>query len=115
MKKSLFRLLAVFSLISVFGTGCARIYFHNGSDSEDRAGGEETSTWKHSLVDLVELGSPVNISEACGSSTAWSEVYTRKSFLNGIVTGLTFYIYTPWQADVTCAPTAHKKSEDSDS
>lgn len=60
--------------------------------------------WTHFFVfGLVPPpNGPVNVAQRCPGGNV-SQVVTQQSFVNGLVSSLTFSLYTPQQVTVTCA------------
>lgn len=58
--------------------------------------------WAPSFVYGLVPPSTVETQEKCGAKGV-SKVETRISFLNGLVSGLTFSLFTPMSIKVTCA------------
>jgi hypothetical protein len=58
--------------------------------------------WTHSFVIGLVPPAPVDVSKECGAAGV-SRVVTQRSFLNGLVAGLTGNLYTPLQITATCA------------
>ena len=48
--------------------------------------------------------SELDASKICGGANKIAKVETKKSFLNGLLGGFTFGLYTPRQATVYCRP-----------
>jgi hypothetical protein len=58
--------------------------------------------WSNSFVYGLVPPAPVNVSANCPGGNV-TKVVTQHSFLNGLVAGLTWGIYTPIQIDAWCA------------
>ncbi|MEX2180502.1 MAG: Bor family protein [Gemmatimonadaceae bacterium] len=58
-------------------------------------------SWAHSFVYGLVAPATVNTTSQCPRGVA--KVETRHSFLNGLVAGLTWGLYTPISIKVTCA------------
>ena len=57
--------------------------------------------WAHSFIFGLVPPKEVSVAEQCQNGVA--KVETQISFLNGLVSAITFNIYTPMQITVTCA------------
>jgi hypothetical protein len=58
--------------------------------------------WHHGAVwGLVDISSPHNLNEICPGGTA--TIYTKTSFLNGLVQAITFSLYNPQEVTITCS------------
>jgi len=57
--------------------------------------------WAHGFIFGLVPPSVTNVAQQCPSGV--SKVETKHSFLNGLVGGLTWSLYTPMQITVTCA------------
>ena len=65
---------------------------------------EYDGKWHHGgVLGLVEFSDPVALDRACPGGVA--EIEQRTSFLNGLVAGLTWRLYTPQSVTVECAST----------
>ena len=63
-------------------------------------GNNETTNWNHYVIlGLAPVG--VSNSKQMADGAENYTVYTRQSFVNGLVSGLTFGIYTPTTTTVT--------------
>ncbi len=63
-------------------------------------GNNETTNWNHYVIlGLAPVG--VSNSKEMADGAENYTVYTRQSFVNGLVSGLTFGIYTPTTTTVT--------------
>lgn len=61
--------------------------------------------WHSGLIyGMAELSGPYDLSQACPQG--WSEIRTRTSFVNGLVEGITYDIYSPQTVTIRCAATA---------
>jgi hypothetical protein len=95
--------IKILSAILLLGaaSGCSTIYFHNGGQTGYAT---EESEWHHDGVfGLVEFSDPVNMSARCEDSKhGWDTVKTERTFLNGLVSGLTWSLYDPWEVSMSC-------------
>lgn len=57
--------------------------------------------WQHSFI--LGLVPPAEINAASTCTQGVAKVETERSFLNGLVGAITYNIYTPIHATVTCA------------
>jgi Bor protein len=95
MRRTLLPLVAASALVF---SGCYRAVIETG-----KAPAPETisTKWAHGF--LFGLVAP-KVTETQGKCpNGVSRVQTQHSFLNGLVAGITYGLYTPMQIDVTCA------------
>ncbi|MEX2153538.1 MAG: Bor family protein [Gemmatimonadaceae bacterium] len=57
--------------------------------------------WQHSFIYGLVPPAEVNVKDRCPNGA--QKVETEQSFLNGLVQGITWGIYTPIHVKVTCA------------
>ena len=93
------RILRVAGVVAAFAlTGCYHAVIQTGRpESSDVI----TNKWANSFVYGLVPPPVVETASRCPNGVA--KVETQHSFLNGLVAGLTFGLYTPMQIDVTCA------------
>ncbi len=60
--------------------------------------------WNNGFIYGLVPPSPVSVAQQCAGG-AVTKVVTQRSFLNGLVGGITYGIYTPLQIDVSCGGT----------
>ena len=66
---------------------------------------EYDGKWHHGFVaGIVEVGGNYNLDDICPNG--WAEIQTETSFLNVVVTGATFGIYTPQSVTIKCSANA---------
>ncbi len=83
-------------------TGCHKIYYHNGGPLVANKNAATVNEWHHDGVfGLVEFSEPVDLKRYC-SNKGWSTIETENSFLSGLVSVMTWSIYTPREANVVC-------------
>jgi len=96
MKKKFFKLLGLTLLCSCLFTSC---YVYTVVVGSGAKGNTEVTKWNNYVIyGLV----PVGVSDAkamAGGATDYT-VTTRQSFVNGLLSGLTFGIYTPMTTTV---------------
>jgi hypothetical protein len=91
MKKKIFKLIGGVLLCSTLLTSC---YTYTSVVGEGAKGNQEVTKWNHYvLFGLAPVG--VSDSKALAAGASDYTVTTRHSFVNGLVAGLTFGIYTP--------------------
>ncbi|TQD38641.1 Bor family protein [Haloflavibacter putidus] len=96
IKKSMKTLAIVFAS-SMLLTSC---YSYTTVVGEGAQGSNETTQWNHYVVYGL---APVGVSdskEMAGGAENYT-VHTRHSFVNGLIAGITFGIYTPTVTTVT--------------
>lgn len=83
-------------------TGCWRMTIRNGQPT-GQTPIEFDPKWHSGLVfGLAELSGPYDLSKVCAQQ-GWSELDVETSFLAGLVTGLTYNIYSPQSVTIRCA------------
>jgi hypothetical protein len=83
-------------------TGCHKIYYHNGGPLVANKAAATVNEWHHiGAIGLVEFSEPVDLKRYC-STKGWSAVETENSFLSGLVSAVTYGLYTPREANVVC-------------
>jgi len=95
MRRNIPLLLAAAALLS----GCYRVTVVTGAPPAPTA--EIQRLWQHSFVYGIVPPPEIDASAQCPQGIA--TVVTERSFLNGLVSILTWSLYTPMQATVTCA------------
>lgn len=91
MKMNFFKLVGGVLLCSTLLTSC---YTYTSVVGEGAKGNQEVTEWNHYLIFGL---APVDVSDSkamAGGANDYT-VTTRQSFINGLVSGLTFGIYTP--------------------
>ena len=91
--------LAGAALLFAMSTGCYKSVVNNVS--KDGSGGQETKIWTHGLLAGIIPLTKVDAGKTCGKS-AVSKVESKASFVNMLVTGVTFMIHSPMTVTVTC-------------
>ncbi|WP_394907498.1 Bor family protein [uncultured Mesonia sp.] len=96
IKKSL-KMMSVLFAASMLLTSC---YSYTSVVGEGAQGSNETTKWNHYVVyGLAPVG--VSDSKQMANGAENYTVHTRQSFVNGLVSALTFGIYTPTTTTVT--------------
>lgn len=91
MKKSFFKVLGGTLLCGFLMTSC---YTYTSVVGEGAKGNKEVTEWNHYVVyGLAPVG--VSDSQEMAGGAKDYEVTTRQTFVNGLVSALTFGIYTP--------------------
>jgi len=89
-------------LLASFTSGCHKVYYHNGGPLVANKDAALVSEWHHiGVIGLVEFSDPVDLKAYC-STSGWSAVETENSFLSGLVSAVTYSLYTPRKANVVC-------------
>jgi hypothetical protein len=102
MRRSMRRSLAIVVASLVLG-GCYRVTVTSGPQPTAAAPPTVVDVpFSHSFVYGLVPPPEVNVRDKCPSGVA--KVETQHSFVNGLVTFLTWYLYTPIRVTVTCAP-----------
>lgn len=91
------RFLAAF-LAAVLAAGCYRVTVVTEAAPSATV---VDKPWQNSFVYGIVPPPELNVREQCPRGVA--RVVTQRSFLNEVVDFLTFGIYTPMQATITCA------------
>jgi hypothetical protein len=82
-------------------SGCYRMTIRNGQPVGN-APIEYDDKWHHGFIfGLAEVSGPYDLSKVCAKG--WAEIHTETSFLTGLVTALTWQIYTPQSVTIRCA------------
>jgi hypothetical protein len=100
MKK--FVAMAAFAAVTIVAAGCHKIYYHNGGPLVANKASAKANEWHHiGVFGLVEFSKPVDLKAYCPTK-GWSTIETENSFLSGLVSGVTYSIYTPREANIVC-------------
>jgi len=97
MKKRIFKFVGGVLLFSTLLTSC---YTYTSVVGEGAKGNQEVEKWNHYVIFGL---APVGVSDSkamAGGATDYT-VKTRQTFVNGLVAGITFGIYTPTTTTVT--------------
>lgn len=96
MKKT-FKILTVAFAASIMLTSC---YSYTSVVGKGAQGNSQTTKWNHYVIyGLAPVG--VSDSKQMADGAENYTVHTRQSFVNGLISGLTFGIYTPTITTVT--------------
>jgi hypothetical protein len=96
IKKSM-KMMSVIFAASMLLSSC---YSYTSMVGSGAQGNNETTNWNHYVIlGLAPVG--VSNSKQMADGAENYTVYTRQSFVNGLVSGLTFGIYTPTTTTVT--------------
>jgi len=83
-------------------TGCHKIYYHRTPSMVANKSAATVNEWHHiGIIGLVEFSEPTDLKRYCGGNN-WNSVETENSFLTGLVSGITYGLYTPRMANVMC-------------
>ena len=97
MKKKLFRMMAILFASSMLLSSC---YTYTCVVGEGAQGNNKTTQWNHYVIaGLAPVG--VSNSKQMADGAENYTVTTRQSFVNGLVSAITFGIYTPTTTTVT--------------
>ena len=96
MKRSL-RMMSIIFAVSLLLTSC---YSYTSVVGEGAQGTEEVTEWNHYV--LFGLA-PVDVSDSQAMAEGADNytVHTRQSFLNGLLSAITFGLYSPTTTTVT--------------
>jgi len=91
------KMMAILFASSMLLTSC---YSYTSVVGDGAKGNSQTTKWNHYVV--YGLG-PVDVSDSKQMANGSKDytVHTRQSFINGLVSALTFGIYTPTTTTVT--------------
>ena len=96
MKKTI-KISTLVLAISMSFTSC---YSYTSVVGEGAKGNSQITKWNHYVIDgLAPVG--VSNSKEMAGGTADYTVFTRQTFVNGLIAALTFGIYTPTTTTVT--------------
>ncbi len=94
MKKFLIIASVMFAL-----TGCYKITLQNGARPVMAPSQGE---WHHDgVLGLVEFSDPVDMQNRCHGHT-WESVRVHQTFVQGLVSGVTYSLYNPWDVAYSC-------------
>ena len=85
-------------LAAVLLTGCYHVTVVTSAAPE---GTKVNKEWQYSFVDGLVPPPELNVKDQCPAGTV--KVETERSFLNWLVSALTWSIFTPMHTEVTCA------------
>ncbi len=96
MKKS-FKIMAITFAISFILTSC---YSYTSVVGKGAQGNTQVTKWNHYLIEGL---APVAVSDSKAMADGATDytVHTRQTFVNGLISALTFGIYTPTTTTVT--------------
>lgn len=89
-----------FAVVLAASVTLASCYSYTSVVGNGPKGNEQTTKWNHYVIAGL---APVNVSdskEMAGGAKNYS-VYTRQTFVNGLLSAITFGIYTPTTTTVT--------------
>lgn len=88
-------------VLALLLTGCYRITVRNANPVGETPI-EYDGRWHHGLIyGLAELSGPYDLSKAC--PRGWAAIHTETPFVQGLVTVLTWNIYTPQSVTIRCS------------
>lgn len=94
-------LVCALSVVAIAVSGCHKIYYHNGGPSVANKTAANYNDWHHDGVfGIVEFSDPIDLKKYC--ERGWNTVETENSFLTGLVSVLTYGLYTPREANLVC-------------
>ena len=95
--KNTLKMMAVIFTASILFTSC---YSYTTVVGDGAQGNQETTQWNHYVVYGL---APIGVSDAQEMADGAEDytVYTRHSFVNGLVNALTFGLYAPTTTTVT--------------
>jgi len=97
MIKNSMKMTAILFASSMLLSSC---YSYTSVVGEGAKGNSQTTKWNHYVVyGLAPVG--VSDSKQMANGAENYTVHTRQSFVNGLVSGLTFGLYTPTTTTVT--------------
>lgn len=97
MIKRSIKMLAVAFAVSILFSSC---YSYTSVVGKGAQGGQQVTEWNHYLIGGL---APIGVSDSkamAGGATDYT-VHTRHSFVNGLIAGITFGLYTPTTTTVT--------------
>ncbi|MGE5944084.1 MAG: Bor family protein [Flavobacteriales bacterium] len=97
MIKNSFKMMSIAFIASLLLSSC---YSYTSVVGKGAQGGNQTTKWNHYVIyGLAPVG--VSDSKQMADGATDYTVHTRHSFVNGLIAGLTFGIYTPTVTTVT--------------
>lgn len=95
MKKFVFVLVA-----SIILSGCYKITLQNGG--RPLGASYKQGEWHHDgVAGLVEFSEPVDMKNRCEGRN-WDSVKIHQTFVQGLVSGVTYGLYNPWDVAYSC-------------
>jgi hypothetical protein len=91
------RILAV-AFCTLIAGGCFRVTVITGAPAAPQV---VNKLWQYSFVYGLVPPPELNVQQQCPQGIA--QVETERSFLNGLVGAITYSIFTPMHAKITCA------------
>ena len=91
--------IATITLLAALTTGCANQSF-NMSGSAAATPAEDK--YHHFFINGLAQGKTVDAATACGGADKVARVEVQQTFMNGLLSVVTFGIYTPRTAKVYC-------------
>ena len=97
MIKNSMKMMAIVFASSMLLTSC---YSYTSVVGDGAKGNSQTTQWNHYVIARL---APVGVSDSKQIANGAKDytVFTRQSFVNGLVSALTFGIYTPTTTTVT--------------
>lgn len=92
-----FRAAALAAVAALLSSACYRVTVVTGASPTATM---VDKPWVNSFVYGLVPPQPIDVSKECAGNV--SKVVTQHSFLNGLVAGITWGIYTPIQVTTTC-------------
>lgn len=95
--------LALF--LSLMLSACHTMHFKRAASSPTLPSdtvGAQFDNWHHvGIFHLVEFSDPVTM--ASKQCRGWDSVIVERGILHGLVGGITWGLYAPWNADMRCS------------
>jgi hypothetical protein len=90
-------------LVAALGAaGCFKTTIRSGLPAAAAPAVEYDGKWHHGLLwGLAEISGPYDLSAICPQG--WAEVKTKTGFVDGLLSGITYSIYTPQTVTIICA------------
>lgn len=98
--KKLFFLLSIMGLLTL--SGCATQTFLVNSNENITNSQLDLQKPSHFFINGLGQQDVIDAASVCGSADQVGKVETKISFINGLLAGLTFGIYTPYDYLVYC-------------
>ena len=94
-------MLAAALALALAATACQTMHFdYVEGVADDRS--NEFSEWHHDgILRLVEFSQPVDLQDRCSGQPPRSHT-VKRSFLNGIASGISYGLYDGWTVEIDC-------------
>lgn len=99
--------IVALNVLFLFATGCSTIYFDRTPAKPESF---KKSDWRANIIRLIEIGDPTDMSDRCKGRN-WGSIEVKQTFVQGLISGVTYGIYDPWNVAYICTKAAGTKSK----